>query len=154
MPSTNIDQLRARRAWASVTSVAENDRKQYAKEAQALPGCIAINGLIPALVHLSLGKTPQATRLWAHMEAWLCLPECPVKCSSSTAVPPEPIEVRLTRVSPTVLRQATEESLRFAVWLKRWAQAYTPDDTAAASVDPAASPNPHAPPPSKGVANA
>ncbi|MGQ9635852.1 MAG: type III-B CRISPR module-associated protein Cmr5 [Bryobacteraceae bacterium] len=121
MPQKTLDQKRAEAALKYIraleASASPQARSEYLAKIKQVPGLIAVNGLIPALVHL------KASNIREHIEDWLKSEEAPVSWKSENQKETD-VSKRLLSEQAAVYRQATEEALRFTAWLKRWAQAY------------------------------
>jgi CRISPR type III-B/RAMP module-associated protein Cmr5 len=120
MPQRTLDQKRAQTALTYLRSLLQESDKEararYLGEIKQAPGLIAVNGLVPALLHLNGSKIRE------HIEAWLTSGEAPVSWKPEEGK--RDVSERLLSQEAAVYRQATEEALRFTAWLKRWAQAY------------------------------
>lgn len=120
MPQQTLDQKRAKTALEYIDDFKRGSSREacleYLARIKQAPGLIAVNGLIPALVHLNDSPIRQ------HLEQWL-KGGAPIAWKSEYRSESD-VRKRLVSESAAVYRQVTEEALRFTAWLKRWAQSY------------------------------
>jgi len=119
-----LDQRRAQHAWKTVSEAKNESNKDDVRGAiMSLPAQIVGSGLGPALAFLNAkGKTAnllQALGDWVLDKRWN---------PQSTKEPPAANELlrRFADGDGTFLRQATDETLAYLQWLKRFAEAEMP----------------------------
>ena len=114
------EQQRAKGAWENVEGVNESKGKEYGSWARKLPSLIQTNGLGQALAFLKAkGKGDRSshyTMLYNHVSTWVC------KHLKPTETPNDLLEWVITQNSGNY-RRATNETLAYALWLRRFAEA-------------------------------
>lgn len=122
---TSNEQKRARQAWELVKSVPDNIIKEYSSLAKSAPVMILTNGLGQTLAFfISKSKgINEYSLLYTHLNEWLA--NNVVWSTGNTAS--ELIE-RVINEPSQGYRMATEESLAFLSWIKRFAGAKAPDE--------------------------
>lgn len=101
-----LSQKRAAKAAEYVAAIRDTRQRDKLKQ---LPGLIAVNGLLPALLHLEKEEKESALNpIAGHLCEWL-------GADVNKAI--------LVAASAADYRRYTQEALAYATWLKRWAQA-------------------------------
>ena len=117
----NLDQVRAKNAFAFVQRIGEAGREDFLQIARKLPALFQTNGLLAAWAHLvAKDKTLAAQALLGHFrEAGLPVP-----------AEGEPLQVLTSRwlaaggLASSDLRKLTHEAIVYSAWLKRAAEAF------------------------------
>lgn len=112
------DQLRAERASALVGTMKADLIRDYASEIRLFPALVVDNGLGPALAFLRAKGGPAKNSLYEHLSNWLA--------EAIFAEPKGDALALLTKHSAAKLMRAHEETLAFAAWLRRFAEAREP----------------------------
>lgn len=119
------EQQRAKAAWEAVSEI-KGERKEtkegYSTQAKNFPMMTLTNGLGQALAFLRAKGKPEHQAFYQHVSAW-------VTNEIFNASDEKLLEHLLERDSNTY-RRATTESLAFAMWLKRFAEAELDDKKA------------------------
>jgi len=124
----DIIQRRAQHAWTKVNEAKHNERideGKYQTWAQKLPSLISQCGILPTLAFLQAKKGEQASVGEACAE-WL------LNANGGAALVPwtreqDDIISRLMNEDSRVYRAAQAEAIRWAIWLKRFAEGYLED---------------------------
>lgn len=121
-----LEQKRAARAWECIAQVKHNHtgQKEYQTRAKKLPAMLKTNGLGQTLAFLKSKGGVEET-LYGHLSHWLTDErESPLRWTNgdNQALTGE-LMVRVQQTTSLIYRQATEEALAFAGWLKRFAAA-------------------------------
>jgi len=118
-----LEQKRAEKAWECIRKV-QKSNKEYKARAQKLPAMIKTNGLGQTLAFL-ISKGGVDKIVYDHLSGWLIDEEnSPLQWvdSKNERLNGELME-RVQKTTSLVYRQATQEALAFAGWLKRFAAA-------------------------------
>lgn len=105
-----LDQIRSQLALKHM----ENANAEVREAVRSLPAEIRINGVLAVVVQ------PQRDAMSKLLEYWLIHEEAPIAWGDAQD---KELRRRLVRVSRAVYWQAQDEALKFATWLKRWADA-------------------------------
>lgn len=134
-----VQQRRAQYAWACIEAIQDGkQRTDYTSTVRKAPSLIISNGLGLALAFLlSKGKNKAGTaadahnpegRLYLHLQDWLCDKEgAPLKPRVKDAKNPYRLVDALVDSPSSLYRQVTTETLAILEWLKRFAEARSPD---------------------------
>lgn len=113
------EQERANSAWNHIMQV-KSSQKEYGSLARGLPALIQTNGLGQALAFLrAKGKgerTKAHTMIYNHLSQWVCK-------RMDTQNPPQDLLQWIIQQNSGLYRQATNEALAYALWLRRFAEA-------------------------------
>ncbi len=123
-----LDQRRAKHAWRTVQQVigltgkgTDGAKEKFGSEVKKLPMRIMVSGLGPALAFLEAKKEPQI--LLDALSEWV-LKERGI--GTERGIPKGRQETLLGAIvegNSEILRRATEETLAYLQWLKRFAEA-------------------------------
>ena len=134
-----LEQQRAQSAWARVSEFVDaagsSSRKaqDYRSVIRKIPAMIGVNGFGQTLAFLlskegrdarTLTPAKAEGRVYKDMEDWLLSAESPVAWNTQAGTLIE----RIITEDSVVYRQATQESLAYVVWLKRFAEALVGKD--------------------------
>ncbi|MEI6046604.1 MAG: type III-B CRISPR module-associated protein Cmr5 [Chloroflexota bacterium] len=120
MPSSNIrtlEQERARQAWDNVQEVkvrGQSYEGEYKSLVKGTPALILTNGLIQTLAFLESKKKPHHLAVVRHLSGWVC---------QQLKLTPNQLGKELREGDSVLLRLATQESLAYLQWLRRFAEA-------------------------------
>lgn len=120
------EQERAQKAWELVNQVPNGIAKKYKALANSAPVMILTNGLGQTLAFF-LSKVKgqnEYSMLYSHIEQWLGVK---IPWSQSNEKHKRIIEKIMNETSQ-INRMATEETLAFLSWVKRFASAMVPDE--------------------------
>lgn len=115
-----LEQERAQQAWLDVESVVKgkNFEAEYKGLVKNAPVLILTNGLTQTLSFFEAKKKPHHLALNRHISAWVC------KKLKLTRPEQRPdLLKKLLDGDSNLLRLATQESLAYLQWLKRFADA-------------------------------
>jgi CRISPR type III-B/RAMP module-associated protein Cmr5 len=129
-----LEQQRVEAALRSVESVPREAAEEYRSLAQGFPAMLVSSGIAPALAFLEArakrtkekdnkdSKVNASALLSSHVAKWV-LENC-FKETSSGNTPGQQCLKKLSGVDSVRYRLAEREAVEFAVWVKRFAQAY------------------------------
>lgn len=110
MAELSLEQKRAQSALDLVNLLKnDKDKRSYL---EALPASLMVNGIVTVLLRCKVDKEHA---IGEGISAWI---------RERFELADGPIEAQLLGADAATYRQITLESLRYAEWLKRWAQAY------------------------------
>ncbi len=112
------EQLRAERAALLVSKLGAPDLADYATEIKSFPASVQQNGLGAALAFLRQKSTPAKSSVHEHISTWVA--------EVVFAEPKSDLLSLIVKNPAARLMRAHEESLAFATWLKRFAEAREP----------------------------
>ena len=135
-----LEQQRAAKAWAQISTVPDGKGKEYYAAVRKAPAMIKMNGLGQTLAFLLAKEEKEASNirgagaeqlgahglLYKHLEEWL-IGEAPIPWTRTTDNPT--LMERVLAEDSVVYRQATREALAYLGWLKRFAEAQLSKDS-------------------------
>lgn len=123
------DQERAEKAWENVSEIKkkadQNLEKKYSTVARKFPVMILTNGLGQALAFLrsKIPQKPEERKKSEHLFLYTHISDWTVSQLPELAALPGSLLEKIIATDSNHYRRATTETLAFAGWLKRWAEA-------------------------------
>lgn len=108
-----LEQKRAKQAWQDVNGVSESAQGKYGTIARKFPTLVQTNGLGMTLAFLRAKDDAGMTLLYGHISNWV---------TARMGEDGDLLEA-ITRWSSDGYRRATSETLAYALWLRRFAEA-------------------------------
>ena len=114
------EQRRAAQGWKDASSVPNTEQSEYKTRAKNLPAMIQINGVGTAMAFLLSKPKKKAYKLiYDHLSAWVLQ-----EVTTDDGKRYDSLMNFIRGVDVSTYRRATTEAIEYAIWLKRYVEAW------------------------------